>query len=153
MKITVTLLLASFLFGCSTPHNSSKVVGGWVLSKDWAGYMGVALNLKPDNNFEYWFYSDVIIDQPKFPIAGTYTVTGKEVVLKPSGFKNLYSKKWYIHSHNGQAILMPLKQWASFHAGAGVDSSRYLYFVPNFESKAPFAWQSAVEVDLGSVEE
>jgi len=76
MKIKLLLIISLAFLSCSkseikesrgdrevklSKNNEIENIeqGGWVLTREWEGYMGVAIKFK-GNKFLYWDYSDVV---------------------------------------------------------------------------------------------
>ncbi len=62
------------------------------------GYMMTVLELK-DGRFRYWFKSDAgFRDQPKFPLAGTYSAKGNQITLTHD---QVFQKHWTFRKVDG----------------------------------------------------
>src|SRR5437763_1342591 len=80
--------------------------GGWVLSRDWEGFMGVAIQFHRDGTFDYWFYSDVADpDGPKYPVRGKWKWNDSVLTLECD--HRLHSTRWHVDRHRGEPALLP----------------------------------------------
>lgn len=110
----------------------------WVMSAEWAGFMGVAIGLS-SNRYYYWFYSDVIRgDEPECPLVGSYTLEANRLTLDESEH-HLYSTEWLVTTNGGRICL-----WASQDAG---NSARILIPDENFNATDPFANQKKLKAE------
>ena len=84
--------------------DENYLIGKWVFSEAWMGHMGLALEIKRDHTFEYWFSSDVKLDI-EYPINGEWKLA--DGVLKLSaGDHHLYANHWVLAESNGVEGLM-----------------------------------------------
>lgn len=86
----------------------------------WGGYMGVMIGLK-ENEYDYYFYSDVGSDAYKMPITGRYTRNDKGIELKmPHGHSDfdMYDKEWRFVKDGGVIFLASAND---LEAGRGSD--------------------------------
>lgn len=116
--------------------------GAWVLSEQWAGFMGAALKFNRDGTFKYWFYSDVKLpDEPKWPIVGSWAWNGPVLELKVQ--HHLFDARWYAYRHKNELTLLPehARRWQLDKGEANDD--RLLFRVNEFDEDEPFASQWA----------
>ncbi len=84
-----------------------EVEGYWVLGSVWNPYMGLALELRGDGNFRFWFRSDVRMKgEPQYPVSGKYSIEGGVLTLSTS--TDIYDTRWLLISHGGRTGLFPL---------------------------------------------
>lgn len=136
----------------SEPHPLGKLIapidgilGGWVLSPKWWPWMGVALHLEQfeDDEFQYWFYSDVSIGEPEqYPFKGTFEFDGKQIILHGKRNEHFYSRSWFLHELEGQVCLLPQEEWDKLQSGEKWDESRALFRDSQFKPESPFEYQS-----------
>ncbi|MCW1925819.1 hypothetical protein OKA05_24890 [Luteolibacter arcticus] len=112
--------------------------GAWVMSANWAGAMGVALALE-GNRYFYWRYSDVLREEPNYPLTGKFRVEGDQLILyapselatgKPVDPKEIHSDQWQIVHRDFSTILHP--------AGESVAGDRLLIADVQFNPTMPF---------------
>lgn len=93
-----------FTLTFSPIEDEDLLIGKWVFSEVWASHMGLALDLKSDHTFSYWFTSDVFLDE-KYPIEGKWELV--KGVLRLSATRGcLYSEDWVLTSFNGKKGLL-----------------------------------------------
>ena len=143
-RLIICLFVVALGVSCgnkvSAPASSAPVEAGrpvvneclekaWVLSGEWAGYMGIAIELS-SNQYYYWFYSDVGYgEEPEYPLTGDYTFEG-EVLSLQAGGHHLYSTEWVVTNHADQACL-----WATRDVGR---NDRLLFPDEDFDAARPF---------------
>lgn len=119
-------------------HDPEQEKRVWVMSSEWAGYMGVAIGLS-SNQYYYWFYSDVTgVDEPEYPVVGEYTL--EEGVLTLLGSNQLYSSTWLVTMNSERVCL-----WAERDVG---DRARLLIPDARFDIGDPFANQVGLKSEL-----
>jgi hypothetical protein len=141
----ITLLLVSLLCACAigpVPQLSAqrpKLTGGaWVLSGAWQGYMGVAIQFRPDGTFHYWDSSDVVtVGEPKshHPFKGRWRWSGS--VLELTSKQYLHATRWCVFSYHGQLALLPqyAREWQL--KDHKLHEDRLLFHLARFDSKHP----------------
>ena len=104
----IGLLLLTFLcIGCklAQPHSvemkviaiedERDLIGKWSFTSHWSGHMGIALELKEDGTFDYWKYSDFVVQpEPEFPIVGQWELVKGVLNLVPEDDRHLYANDW-----------------------------------------------------------
>ena len=92
----------------------------WVMSSEWAGYMGVALALS-SNQYYYWFYSDVVTDdEPVYPVVGKFTLENNMLTLLGTE-RDLYSLKWVLTTNANRACLWATtSSWGILQSGCAI---------------------------------
>ena len=139
-KILIFTLIILNL-SCQTRFQKPDYLGGWCLGEDWFGYMGVAYDIKKDNTFNYWFYTDVVSgEEITYPIKGTYKIHKNRIMFESE--HSLYSNEWVLHTYKKKVVLIPLKQWNKMISNQKFDETRFLYSVKNFDQKEPFSFQN-----------
>src|SRR4051794_34622784 len=59
------------LEGFAVPEVQLVDKAGSRFTRSWEGHMGVGIRFHSNGTFEYWFYSNVVVDStPKYPSAG-----------------------------------------------------------------------------------
>ena len=118
--------------------NQFELIGGWLLSEKWFGYLTVTLKFVDKENFNYWFSSDVKSgDEPKYPIKGKYMVGGNRILLITT--ESLYSNEWFLFFDKEEIVLAPKAQWEEYLKQEKVDGSRFLYKDISFTHKNAFS--------------
>ena len=82
----------------------SSIIGKWVFSEAWQGHMGLALEVRKDHTFMYWFESDLKCDV-EYPIRGKWSIVDGVLRLS-AGESLLYSDHWVLAKSNGVEGLM-----------------------------------------------
>jgi len=122
----------------------------WMM-QGWGGYMGVMLGLK-DNDFDYYFHSDVGSHGNPTPLTGTYTRNEKGIKLiipKEHADVDLYAKEWQFVNDKGALMLASLDDLK-----AGRDSGRWLRkvnlsaFKKYYDPNNPFLLQMNPHLEL-----
>jgi hypothetical protein len=144
MRLLTAILIAVCFVSCTEKEQAKAVPKqydkAWVMSSGWNGFMGVAIALKGDKYF-YWFYSDVMLPhEPEYPIIGTYKIDGETLILDDSQ-NRLYATRWKF-TQNAQKTCL----WSEKDIG---DYPRMLILDPNFNPKDPFVNQPKLEVEQG----
>ncbi len=87
-----------------------EIEGYWALSSAWIPYMGLALELRSDGSFRFWFRSDVRVKgEPKYPVIGKYSIEGGILTLATSA--DIYDPRWVLISHAGRTGIFPLSNF------------------------------------------
>jgi hypothetical protein len=111
--------------------------GAWALSGAWQGYMGVAIQFRPDGTFRYWDYSDVTFDEslPKQPFRGRWRWMNSVLML--TSRQDLHATRWYVCSYHGQLCLLPkyARDWQLEDGKPHED--RLLFHIARFDDKHP----------------
>ncbi|OGV36035.1 MAG: hypothetical protein A2020_00855 [Lentisphaerae bacterium GWF2_45_14] len=139
--ITAVFVLTAFLIlpFVSFAESRKDILGGWVLSEKWGGYMGVAILFDKDE-YTYWFYSDVNYPgKPRYPIKGKYSIEGNKITL--AKVPGLYTDKWYLIDYQKEKCLIPDNEYSKLAEGKPFDDSRLLHFDKLFDTEDPFAYQ------------
>lgn len=114
-----------------------EVEGHWTLSSEWTGYMGLALELRTDGSFRYWFKSDVRPPgEPKYPVTGKYSIVDGTLVLVASA--EIYDTRWYLISHDGRIGLFPASSFETIVGRRESPRDRMLFQIGT--EKAEKAW-------------
>jgi hypothetical protein len=147
--VTILVLLTMLSAGCRrhthTPPVDPKESAipavydhAWVMSSGWVGFMGAAIALTPDQ-YHYWFYSDVGgLEEPEYPITGTYTFSNGRLVLE-EGQHRLYATSWVVVTNACRQCL-----WAERDVG---DIPRMLIPDQEFDPMTPFRNQPKLSAE------
>ncbi|MFA7186395.1 MAG: hypothetical protein WC082_15950, partial [Victivallales bacterium] len=120
-------------------ENKEDISGGWVLSQQWCGYMGVAILFDKDE-YTYWGYSDVNYPgKQRYPIKGKYSIEDNKITLDNT--RGTYSDKWYLIDYQSERCLIPDNEYSKLAKGKPFDDSRLLHFDKFFDAEDPFAYQ------------
>jgi hypothetical protein len=111
--------------------------GGWVLNRDWEGYMGVAIRFHANGVFDYWFNSDIAdASAPTYPVTGKWKWDGD--VLQLESEHHLHDTRWHVYQHQGENCLLPDYAWKWNKADGKDHQDRLLFRIANFEPARPF---------------
>ena len=130
---------------CVVESRIPSLEGGWVLSKEWTPYMGVAIEFGKDGTFRCWDYSDVVLSdalfpqKPDYPITGAWTWNGAVIELNSKDSAFLHDTHWHVFRYHGEVSLLPeyARKWQV--EDGEVHSDRLLFRIPNFDPSQPFA--------------
>jgi hypothetical protein len=114
-----------------------ELEGGWVLNRVWEGYMGVAIQFRPNGTFDYWFYSDVPEkNAPTYPVHGSWKRDG--AVLQLESEHRLHATRWHVCQHQGETCLLPKYAWEWQQDDGQARDDRALFRIANFDPARPF---------------
>ncbi len=111
----IALLISAFLGSVELTdaalEKKELEIGGWQLSSEWEGYMGVSLKFNDDGTFQYWFYSDVKLDnEPSYPLSGKWEMSDNVITLIST--EHLYDTKYHVIKFGSEICLMPNRNYA-----------------------------------------
>ncbi len=100
--------------------------------------MGIALKLNADGTFQYWAYSDVVLDnEPKYPVSGSWIWNGAVIELNASQI--IHDHQWFPCHLQGETCLQPgyAHEWQQ--KDGKLHEDRFLFRTLEFDEKHPFA--------------
>lgn len=115
----------------------TKFDEAWVLSEAWTGFMGIAIVFK-DNEFKYWFYSDVIgPNEPTYPLTGKVEREGDTIILIPDSDADFYDTKWHVVDFQGEICLLADFHMQEYRESSKLPEDRLLHKLDSFDEKHP----------------
>jgi hypothetical protein len=162
MRVLLTILAVLV----TSAAGASDLDGAWVLSGQWAGYMGLALKFRGDH-YKYWFSSDVapvtieMTDEkgsllyshteksPRYPLAGRAVIRGDTLELRGPG--HYYDRKWRRLTYHGVPCLLAEQHYVEWKKTGKLAEDRLLFRVRAFDERHPQLNYGGWEQPDGSV--
>ncbi len=126
----------SFDLQCLEIEHADEVIGKWSFSSHWMGHMGIALEIRADGSFSYWFDSDVkSSNDPDYPIEGTWQLVKGTLRLSSIQESHLYATDWILVRYADSTGLLSPDNLKVLIWHEATPDTRML-----FRNDSPFTW-------------
>ena len=118
--------------------------GGFQLTGNWEGYMGIALYFKNDGTCKYWFYSDAKFDKEiEYPVEGRYEIKGSKIAVHFLD-ASIPVEIFYVYKADNDYVLFPENAHLWVQMEGRKDLTRILFHNDGFNQDKP--WEGRISV-------